>query len=206
MKSPETMSKPRRFMHDHGRTIADGSSLVRLGLGVASATALLMDKPKLARGTHLLGIITDKLDGCAAVLSKEGPTVEGGKLDQQVDKVFTAVTEAAMVATGRLKARRLFLRTGRDLIMSKVVRPYYEEQGIETCAAPIGKNATAVVVFSDCLSMTDFGQKHPKITETIHDIGDGLKIYSLFDAPNHWIKRHQEKRTTAAQLPEENAA
>jgi phosphatidylglycerophosphate synthase len=209
MKSPEQMSKPRRFMYDHGRTIADSSSWMRLGLGVVSATALLADKPKVAKGAHLLGVVTDKVDGWAAGLSKEGPTAKGGKLDQQIDKVFTAVTEAAMVAKGRLKERRVYIRTGRDLLMANVVRPHYEEQGIDTSAAPIGKNATAVVVFADCLSMTDFGQNHPKITERIHDIGDGLKIYSMFDAPRYWKRRHEAKklnRNVANQSKEESAA
>lgn len=126
-------------------------------------------------------------------MSKGGKTKEGGKLDQQVDKVFTAAPEIALVMKDDLDVIHPVLRTERDVLMNAVVRPSYEAKGIETSAAPAGQRSTAAVLIVDNLSMSKFGRNHSRVMGALHWAATGLKWQSLIDSPRIWKQRHKER-------------
>lgn len=186
------MSKARKFLYNHGRTAADVASYSRLAIAAATAGFLLADKPQAAHRAHLFGMASDKADGTLAGLSKEGPTKAGGQLDQRIDKIFTATPEVVLATQGELKARHPILRVARDIVMTGV-RAHFDSKGVDTKALQSGKYSTAAVLIADSLSMTEYGRKHPKLTETVHTVATGLKWYSLFDSYRVWNNRLQEK-------------
>lgn len=185
--------KVNAFMYDHGRKIATISTLSRVPGGAFVARRIIADKLTIAQVTHGILSASDKLDGIAAKKSKKGPTIEGGKLDQRVDKFFSGVTELSLAVKGHLSGKHVAARGARDIIMSGIIRPYFEKRGVDTSAVRSGKVSTVAVTIADNFAMTKTARRHPIFNEAVQDTATGLKIYSAIQSSREWIKRKKQK-------------
>lgn len=182
------------FMANHGRTIADTATWVRLASGPAIAGLILTDHPRASQISHAILVGgTDFIDGKAARRSKDGETKTGGKIDQRVDKITSAIIEGALVAKRRIHPIHPIARIGRDLVITSL-RKKYDAQGIDTKASWIGKIAFASQFLADNYAMSNHSRRHPKINNVVQWLATGIKVGSIPVYINIWEKKKEEKK------------
>lgn len=185
-----------KFMYEHGRKVATVSTLSRIPGGVLVAGLVLTDKLRHGQLTHGVFSGTDWIDGLGAKKSKEGCTERGGKLDQRVDKFFSGATELSLAVKGQLSKKHVAIRSGRDVVMSGVVRPYFERRGVDTSAVRSGKISTIAVTIADNFAMTKTAHRRPALNKVIQTAATGLKVYSAVQSSREWAKRKKETDKT----------
>jgi phosphatidylglycerophosphate synthase len=194
----ERLSRARKqydlFMYEHGRVIADTATEARRVGGVAETALILLDKPKVARAISIPVSATDLIDGYSARKHKDGATVEGGERDQKYDKQRSLMVELALVAKGRMDWKHLAIRVGSDMVMNKVIRPYYKDKGIDTKAGWAGKASSTSVTIAQFSAM---GENNP---QSIQNIATGAKvgrvgIYTAQWGMELWRKNRAEAKT-----------
>ncbi len=187
-------SRINHFMSQHGRAVADVSTLARIPGGVIVAGLILTERYRAALAAHIAFSALDKLDGWAARKSKEGPTLKGGKLDPRVDKFYSAVVDIALVRKGLMSKKHL-VREVRDVGMSFAIRPYYErKKGIEdTSAANSGKISSLAVTLVEGVALTKQARTNPRMNEAVQTVASSLKVRSMITYPRVWVERQRKK-------------
>ncbi|MBA3724046.1 MAG: hypothetical protein H0W89_04110 [Candidatus Levybacteria bacterium] len=179
------------FMYEHGRVIANASTSARRIGGYVEAGLILADKPKIAQAINVPISATDLIDGYSARKHKDGATVIGGIKDQEIDKERSLLVELALVAKGRMNWKHFALRVGSDWVMNKVVRPFFEERGIDTKAGLAGKAATTLVSAAEFSAM---GNSNP---ESIQHIATGAKVGRVVIYTAQWGAALRKNRMVA---------
>ncbi len=184
------------FMYDHGRDIADAATEARRVGGMVETGLVLFNKPKWARSVSLPILATDLIDGHSARKHKDGATTDGGRRDQEIDKQRSLMVEMALVVRGRMDWRHFALRTGSDIVMNKVVRPYFQERGIDTKAGWAGKASSATVAVAEVSAM---GERNPS---SIQHIATGAKIGRVGIYTVQWGRElFKKRREKGSELP-----
>ncbi len=187
----ERLSKARKqydsFMYEHGRTIADTATRARRIGGIVESGLILSNKPKVARAVSIPVLATDLVDGHSARKHKDGATFSGGMEDQKVDKERSLMVEAALVAKGRMDWKHLAIRAGSDFVMNKVIRPYFQEKGIDTKAGWAGKASSASVAVAEVSAM---GESNPQF---IQNTATGAKVGRVIVYTFQWGRELKKK-------------
>lgn len=191
---PDNMSRSRRFMYDHGRVIADVSSLSRIPLALLTSHYIKTDQYGKALATYIAIPVTDKADGWASGLSKQGKTEYGGRLDELCDKAAQFIVERALSKKGLLPRSDYGLRTSRDVLMTVYQRPRFTKDGISTSAVISGKGSTVGVFAADLYALTPHGRANETARDSVHHAATGGKIFSFFHEPIVWKRRHEQQQ------------
>lgn len=182
-----------RFMYQHGRTIANTASLLRVPGAVIVSGLILTDKPKSALVAHGFFSSTDVVDGWAARKSKDGPSEFWGKWDPRIDRVYSITLEACLAIKHPTFRKHFAARTSREGLVYGVVRPYFNRKGIDTSATRISKNSTFGATVAQGFEIINFGNTQPAVNEVLQDAATGLKVVSAVKSPKTWINQHAQK-------------
>lgn len=193
----------KNFLHEHGRTTADGLVLFRLlaafGVAAVSRSNMKADvKQKLTLGLVAGAYASDAVDGFAARRHKDGATKKGGALDQNVDKFLSIVVDIFPLISQQLMSNPDFVVTAaREFGVTAVRRPF-KQRGIDTSSVLSGKISTGAKAAIQGFSLVA-GKRYPIANRLLQHTATGLKVASMVHAPFVWIEKHEMKQHEALQ-------
>lgn len=196
-----------KYLYRRGGEVADNLGDARIRLAIIAAIAEMTDEylgPRLNTNfedivvaSKTLGAITDFLDGWLARRSERGATAEGAKRDTEKDKIASIITQIGMYIAGNLSGEDLLARWISDVIMTYDLRPFLEDEGIDTSAVLPGKVAMAMINITDVITPV-IRKKDSKLADIFDRLSTIAKEVRLEENEIAMRKRHDKRKT---QLP-----
>ncbi len=183
-----------KILEENGDIIAKYLTNSRYPLSVVCAGLILAEKYDAALAVYSAMIATDFADGKAARRHKLGIKKKGGDDDNRADKFATAVIGLALAFKGRKSWEDFIVQIVSDREMNSVVRPLFEELGVETRSLPSGKAAMVGLDFAEGYSISQRSDRHPDRRATFQRLATIAKSARVAHAPIGFLQRDEFMR------------